>query len=75
VAAAQREVIDADHVRRRTGRRIGQAEDQPHPGLPASSGATWDSNPGQRPPSTPRLRTHQPEVGLTELAMGGIVRQ
>jgi hypothetical protein len=61
VAAAQREVIDADHVRRRTGRRIGQAEGQPqqraavhrdtersgqpHPGLPASSSATWDSNP------------------------------
>jgi hypothetical protein len=51
VAAAQREVIGADHVRRRTGRRIGQAEGQPqraavhrdtersgqpHPGLPAT---------------------------------------
>jgi hypothetical protein len=29
VAAAQREVTSADHVRRRTGHRIGQAEDQP----------------------------------------------
>jgi hypothetical protein len=29
VAAAQREVIDADHVRCRTGHRIGQAEGQP----------------------------------------------
>jgi hypothetical protein len=29
VIAVQREVIDADHVRRRIGRRIGQAEDQP----------------------------------------------
>jgi len=29
VAVAQREVIDADHVRRRTGHRVGQAEDQP----------------------------------------------
>ncbi len=61
MAAAQREVIDADHVRRRTGRRIGQAEGQPqqraamhrdtkrsgqpHPGLRARSSATWGSNP------------------------------
>jgi hypothetical protein len=61
VAAAQREVIAANHVRRCTGRRIGQAEDQPqqraaahrdtqrsgqpHPGLPATSSATWDGNP------------------------------
>jgi len=53
--------MDADHVRRRTGHRAGQAEDQlqqraalhrdtersgqSHPGLPASSSATWDSNP------------------------------
>ena len=29
VAMAQREVIDADHVRRRTGHRVGQAEDEP----------------------------------------------
>jgi hypothetical protein len=29
VAVAQREVIDAGHVRRRTGRRAGQAGDQP----------------------------------------------
>jgi hypothetical protein len=29
VAAAQREVTGAGHVRRRTGHRIGQAEDQP----------------------------------------------
>jgi hypothetical protein len=29
VAVAQREVIDAGHVRRRTGHRVGQAEDQP----------------------------------------------
>ena len=33
VAVAQREVIDADHVQRRTGRRVGQAEDQPKVGL------------------------------------------
>jgi hypothetical protein len=61
VAAAQREVIDADHVRRRTCCRIGQAEGQPQqraamhrdtqrsgqprPGLRASSSATWGSNP------------------------------
>ena len=61
MAAAQREVIDADHVRRGTGCTIGQAEDQPqlraavhrdtrrsgqpHPGLSASSSAAWDSNP------------------------------
>ena len=61
MAAARREVIAADHVRRCTGHRAGQAEGQPqqraavhrgtersgqpHPGLPASSSATWDGNP------------------------------
>jgi hypothetical protein len=54
VAVAQREVIDADHVRRRTGHKAGQAEDQPQrctaipsaaasriPARSASSSATW----------------------------------
>ena len=47
VAAAQREVIDADHVRRRAGRRIGQAEDQPQQraAVHRCFSATWDSNP------------------------------
>jgi hypothetical protein len=91
VAAARREVIDAGHVLRRTGHRAGQAEGQPqqraavhrdtqrsgqpHPGLPASSSATWDSNPCQRLPGTVRLSIHQPKAGLTEFTMGGIVGQ
>jgi hypothetical protein len=44
VAVAQREVIDADHVRHRTGHRVGQAEDQPQ-----QRAAEHRDSPAQRP--------------------------